>query len=409
MNSSVQKTPRKRRVVWIITVVAVLIAAVGLFWRAEPRPSASQSAITNGLSVVGSAASNSSLQPPSKATTALGQGNSQQSTSSGLAQTIRETLVQLRAETDPEKSRLLLEALRQQLVEANAKAESVEAILGFLRSGQDAATGLAFRVGPKHALAESPTLRTALLDWLGQLDPAAAADYAVQVFEAMASPEEYALALRNFAQGRPEQRDELRNHFNRLLTHAPWSNPPAAGYLESFDVVPHLADPTFVNPLGALLAPSSQPSLRHASLVALDRLVLANPPGALTEMLNGQALTDQPLVRASFLARVDIREPGQRELVERYLLEPSLSDRELDKFVHLFPNANRFVSHNLLTESGGRPLADLAVLDATALEQVRAWQAQPRFARLQTPLKELENRLREHVESARQGGYLPAK
>lgn len=328
---------------------------------------------------------------------------------SALDRRIEDTLERLRRETLPESRDGLLKQLREQLMSPDSKAEAVRAILEFLHSGRDASTGLAFRVGQGHTLAESPTLRTALLDWLGQLDPGSAGQYATRIFEAMASPEEYAIALRNFARGLPDQRDELRNHFNRLLTFAPWANQPTAGYLESFDVAPYLGDPKLIEPLSAFLAPSAQPPLRHASLVALDRLVLANPRHALAEMLKPATVNAQPLVRASFFARADVREASQRQLVERYLSSPGVSEAELDKFVRLFPNANRFVSHNLLTDSGGQSLADLASLDAAALEQVRAWRIEPRFSPLAPRLKQLESRLEEHVSSAIQGGYLAVK
>lgn len=326
-----------------------------------------------------------------------------------LVKAVQETGRQMSAKSDREENRRLLETLKEQLMNSQRKEESVAAILDFLRSGQDASTGLAFRLGPNHALAEAPTLRAALLDWLGQLDRAGAAEFAVSILEALSSPEEYAVALRNFAQGRPSQRGELRDYFNRLLTNDSWARQPSAGFLESFDVVPHLADPAFVHSLSALLAPTAQNSLRHASLVALDRLVLANPTGSMTELLSPDRLKDQPFVRASFFARADIRDPGQREVIESYLLSSAPADSEMDKFIGLFPNANRFVSYNLLTDSGGRSLPDIAALDAASLEQVRTWLGQPRFAHLRPKLEQLAQRLQGHVDSAIRGGHLPRR
>ncbi|MBI4660467.1 MAG: hypothetical protein HY735_16645 [Verrucomicrobia bacterium] len=407
MDSCSSKTHRARLALAMITGAVGLIISVG--WLLKPRPAALPSDRAAATIVDPSAVASSATTAPnlSAPTTQLPPPNLRLTTHGALDQAILDTLNRLRAGIDPEKSRLLLEALKGNLLRPESKAEAIGAILGFLRSGEDAATGLAFRVGPKHALTEAPTLRTALLDWLGQLDSRAAADHSVQILAAMSSPEEYAVALRNFAQGRPEQRDELRNYFDRLASHGAWANQPTAGYLEAFDVVPHLADPAFINTLSPHLAPSAHHSLRHASLVALDRLVLANPKGSLHEMLRENALEDQPLLRASFLARADVRDRGQRELLEQYLLSSSLSERELDKFLRLFPNANRFASYNLLTESAGHSLADLAALDAAALERVREWQTQPRFSGLSPRLKQLENRLVEQVASAKRSGYLP--
>ena len=326
-----------------------------------------------------------------------------------LDQALRSALNLLRTQQNPENSRAVLASLRERLTRPGSEAEGVAAIRRFLDSGEDATTALAFRVGPSHTLAEAPTLRTALLDWLGQLDHAAAAEYSGLVFQTMSSPEEYAMALRNFAQGRPTQREELRSHFERLRTHVPWASRPTAGYLEAFDVVPYLAEPSFIEPLASLLSPSSPTPLRHASLVALDRLVIANPLAALTEVIGAHALDDQPQTRASFLARADVRDPGQRQAVERYLSSSSLSDSELDYFVTLFPNVNRFVSPNLLTDSGMQSLPEIAAMDAAALARVRAWQTEPQFRRWQPQLERLAKRLQEHVESASRGGYSPRR
>jgi hypothetical protein len=323
-----------------------------------------------------------------------------------LALSIQTTLEGLRIAPRTEVSRSLLQRLRADLMTTSSQAEAVRAIVQFLDAGEDAKTGLRFRVGPKHVLSEAPTLRTALLDWFGEIHPGAAAEYAQSLFESTASAEEYALGLRNFALGRPEAREELRDRFAKLLANTGWRDQPAAGYLESLDLAPYLADAVFVGPLSGFLTSSPQRSLRHASLIALDRLVLANPSGVLQEILNSSELAKQPLTRAAFFARADSRDPGQIQLIERYLLSRTVSDQELEKFIELFPNANGFVSYNLLTELGGRDLADLAAQDAATLEQLRKWREDVRFTRLEPRLARLENRLRQHVESAIRGGYL---
>ncbi|HVM47900.1 MAG TPA: hypothetical protein VMU04_07725, partial [Candidatus Acidoferrum sp.] len=51
--------------------------------------------------------------------------------------------------------------------------EAVTAIRRFLDSKADTPTGLGFKLAGKGALASAPTLRTFLLDYLGQADPAA--------------------------------------------------------------------------------------------------------------------------------------------------------------------------------------------------------------------------------------------
>ena len=318
---------------------------------------------------------------------------------------IQNALGKLRAGTDAERSRTILAELHRQLAGATSRSEAAEAILGFLRSGEDIATGLSFQVGPNHAVKEAPSLRIALIDWLGELDRVAAGQQAKEVLERMTSPDEAAVALRNYAWGNPADRSGLGDYFSRMLSRADWIAQPSGGFLESFDVIPYLGDPAFVQSVGPMLAPTSKPAIRNASLVALDRLVLANPSGVLKEVADRRELEGQPLVRATFFARADPRVAEQRAVLERYLLAP-LPEAEISKFVRIFPNANRFVSYNLLTEASAPPLNDLAAMDAAALDLVRTWRSDPRFNPLKTRLEELEQRLAEHVESAARAGYL---
>jgi hypothetical protein len=410
-----RSNPSKVRRSLICAAVAgsllAMILAVGIIQsrRSSSSPvSAGKQAPQNSPRTNGLVHSQSAHDSPKRNSHLPAVGQSASAEAAELASAIQTTLEELRAQASVESSRRSLQSLRERLVSSRSPANATSAIRGFLNSGQDVQTGLGFRLGPKHSLLEAPTLRTALLDWFGEIDGTAAAEFTGIIFKSMSSPEEYAIALRNFAQGRPEARDELRDHFNRLLTHQPWADQPSAGYLESFDLVPYLKDPAFLKPLSDFLQSSAHRSVQHASLIALDRLVLANPSGVLQELINSsQCLAEQPLARASFFARADLRDPLQRRLVERYLLLPSLLDLELDKFVGLFPNANGFASYNLLTESIRPRLAELAAQDAATLERLTMWKTDVRFARLESRLTQLQERVREHVESATQAGYLP--
>ncbi|MBI2946820.1 MAG: hypothetical protein HYY23_04180 [Verrucomicrobia bacterium] len=396
-----------RRTHWLL-----LLAFAGVLWLATVRLTKISDVNSGPNEILGKTTSPSSGLTNASKTRRVSTGAtaSISTNSSGtLELAFQEALSRLRTDRKPEKSRVLMQTLMDQVKASGFEAGSTRAILRFLDSGQDEATGLAFTVGAKHALVEAPTLRTAALDWLGQLDPVAAANYSIRIFEAMSSPEEYAVALRNFARGCPTQRDELRSYFDRLRTHQPWASRPTPGFLEAFDVVPYLADPAFLQPLASLLSTSSSTALRHAALVALDRLVIVNPSSVLADLIESNRLEDQPQMRAAFVARSDIRDPGQRQAVERYLESSGLSELELDYFVSLFPNANRFVSHNLLTDSSMPSLAQIAALDVAALTRVRVWQAEPRFRRWHAKLERLATRLQEQVESANRGGYWPSR
>ena len=393
------------------TIAPVLAGMAGLAWLLLKFPSSSLSPAAAATRETIPAA-NSIV--PSNAVDATRSGairpsrrSSDSPSKEGRLQEIQNALVRLRAGAEAAASRNLLDELQQRLVGGDSRAEAVEVIQEFLRLGEDAKTGLGFRVGPHHALRDAPTLRTALLDWLGELDRAAAGRQATEILEAMLSPDEVAIALRNFAWGFPGEREQLAVYFTRLLHRADWAEQPSGGYLESFDLVPYLGNPAFVKSVGPFLSPTSTPEVRNASLVALDRLVLANPAGTIADIVERQALADQPLVRATFLARADPRDTRQRALLERYLLSVPISAAEFAKFIRVFPNGNRNVSHNLLTDSAAPMLADLAAIDRSALELVRAWAADPRFAAHTLDLAQLRNRLEEQAASAARGGYLP--
>jgi hypothetical protein len=313
----------------------------------------------------------------------------------------------LAAKGDVGQTHALLTELRRTLVtEAVDRGAAAAAVLAELRSGRDAPTGLRFAVTEGHILGEWPTWRVALLDWLAQLDPTAAADYAEEIFRAMTAPDEYAVALRNFAVGRPEGTDALAGHFQRLLHHGPWAAEPTAGYLEAFDVAVHLRAPALVEALGQRLDPQQPPAVRHAAVVAVDRLVAAAPADTLPAAQTAPALAAQPFVRAGLMARADVRDAAQRAALETYLAAADLRPEEAARFAALFPNANAFVAHSLLTENRFTPLREAAQLDQAALAQVRQWRAEGRFPQQGATLAALEQRLQEQIESATRGGEL---
>ena len=78
---------------------------------------------------------------------------------------------------------------------------------------------------------EAPTLRTFLLDYLGQVDPATAAAYARTVLGAMDSPDEWAVALRCLALGdsSPEARALMEMKTGELLRAQAWQKDPSVG------------------------------------------------------------------------------------------------------------------------------------------------------------------------------------
>jgi hypothetical protein len=133
-----------------------------------------------------------------------------------------------------------LEELRQAL-SALPTNEASAAICRFLDSKADASTGQGFKVGPDGSLEESPTFRVFLLDFLGRLDPAAAAAYVQVVLSSMDSPDKWAVALRSCAAANAtaEGLEFVTQKLREMLRHEPWQRPPSVGYLEAFDVAVH--------------------------------------------------------------------------------------------------------------------------------------------------------------------------
>jgi hypothetical protein len=311
------------------------------------------------------------------------------------AGTLAMTLGRLRAASGPGAAREVLQDLCRQLNGLPA-TERVGVIRGFLEAKQDAPTGLGFVVQSDGKLAEAPSLRVFLLDLLAQIDPAAAAAYAEKVLGTMNSADEWAVALRNVAAVRSttEARDFLSGKMAALLGNESWRREASTGYLEAFDVAVFLGGTNLMPPLAELLRQKESPALAHAAYLALDRLVIAEPStvlGALAaapEWMQGREET-----RANYFARADVRDAGQRRVVEEYLLNPEISAAELQKFAGLYPNANYMVSQNLLTRVLTPTQAELAARDRQALAVVNEWLQDVRFAGRHRELETMRRRL----------------
>jgi hypothetical protein len=288
-----------------------------------------------------------------------------------------------------------LEELRRSLARGD-KTEVSAAIRKFLDSKADASTGLGFKIGAHGALTEAPTLRTYLLDYLGQIDPVAAADYARVVLSSKDSPDEWAVALRNLALGdtSPAARALLEQKTGELLSYGAWQQNPSTGYLEAFDAAVYLGGTDLIPTLTGLARLQDNQAVAHAAFLALDRSVINDPTTLLTTLLaQPELMQGREQTRADFFARADVRDPQQRQLVENYLLSPQTSPAELQQFAGVFPNANYMISQNLLTPTPTPDSARLAGRDAGSLLAVQQWQADPRFAGVRPQLEQISVRL----------------
>jgi hypothetical protein len=304
--------------------------------------------------------------------------------------------------SDAAKQKLALALIRQALASRSTNDASA-AIRRFLDSKADAMLHQGFKIGAKGFLNEAPTLRTFLLDYLGQVDPVAAAEYARVILNSKDSPDEWAVALRNLAAGDPSAagRALLQQKTGELLQYGPWQQNPATGYLEAFDVAVYLGGTSLVPALTGLVRLQDNPAVAHAAYLALDRLAI-NEPAALLGALEASPdlMLGREQTRADYFARADVRDPQQRLVLENYLLDPRTSSQELQQFAGLFPNANFMVSQNLLTPTPTPDHAALTSRDAASLQAVQEWLADPRFTNFQRPLLKVKQRLEDFARQA---------
>lgn len=317
-------------------------------------------------------------------------------------QLLAQVAARLESSSNAPTARQLLDSLRQALSELEPGSASA-LIREFLKRGQDASTKMEFAVGAHGWLDSASTLRVWLLDELAKVDRAGAATYARTILENAESPDEWAVALRNLALGdtSPDARALLQEKIGQMLRHEPWQQKPSVGYLEAFDVAVHLGGTNLVPALSALAIRKDNAAVAHAAHLALDRLTIQAAAPTL-ELLQAQPelMRGRELARADLFARVDARDPKQRQVLESYLLDPARGDAELNQFASVYPNANFRISQNLLTPTATPDSAALAARDASALRVVNEWLADARFAARKPHLEKIRLRLETFVREA---------
>jgi hypothetical protein len=378
-------TQGRRRVAWLTGLVAVTVLAISAKWvsRKEGSPVPPVPSI-----------------PEEERLTDGGRQANSDTTLSAVSSVIARARRGL--EQDWADSRSHLDALRS-AIRRSPPTEASAAIREFLASKADAATGQEFKLGPAGLLTNSPTLRAFLLDQLGQIDPAGAVAQARLILDSMESPDEWAVALRSCALGdaSAEGRAYLAGKLESMLTFEPWLRDPSTGFLEAFDVAVHLGGTNLIPALAAVLRSKEKEAASHAAYLALDRLAIADGASTLAHLqANPDLMVGREITRANYFARADVRDGGQKQIVETYLLSPSLDPAELDKFAGLYPNANFMISHNLLTRNATPDHAWLAARDAESLRLVRQWIADPRFAHRLPQLQAIQRRLENFARQA---------
>ena len=317
----------------------------------------------------------------------------------GVPANWREWVAYLGKQPDAPALRYALAQLRESLLLLPPTAAS-ERLRELLESGYDRETGLAFQVAEGGQLAGAGSLRTLLLDWLGQIDPEGAAALARRELDRSGTalpPGEYVIHLRNAAWGSPaaEGAEVLATGFAALLDRQAWLENPSPPVAEAMDIPVFLGATRFVPDLARLMVPGQPQMLRHAAAIALERLIDSDPLPALEAFLGADAAGQlDARSRANLIARLDPINADSRALLRDYLRSPRTSLAEAEHFLQSFPNLNQALSHNLLSHyisnTGARGYRDRL---ERALSAVRDWQGEPGMERLREELAATGERL----------------
>lgn len=298
------------------------------------------------------------------------------------------------------EAKLALDDLKRTLRQMDV-ADARKWLVAEVRKNEDVPTHLNLTIGPDQNLTSWPSYRVFLLDMIYLVDAKFAAEMARDVLSLPdLTMDEVPVVMRNLARGStaPEDMRALSQATSDMLQRKDWLKEPSAGFLEGFDLIVHTQNTAVVPTLLQMTDDRSQPKLRQAALLTLDRLVMARPAEVLPE-LDRYAAThpNSQLVISNMMARADVRDAAQRQAVDAYLIDRSRTPEELRAFAGTFPNASVAVSSNLVTRQKAIPEEDLIKRDRAALEVVAAWLSDPRLERAHPALRETHQRLSRFV------------
>ncbi len=301
--------------------------------------------------------------------------------------------------SDPALIRQRLAALKEQWLEEDLHVIA-QTSARLLRSGEDAATGLPFEVGPGGSIRSWPGMRVFLLDILAIADPDLAAETAREILATTRSAEEYALALKPLlAEGPWRASDaELETHLSKLLQRQEWQE--SEGFAEALDLSRVVASPGTAEILARWMDRS--PPAREVGEMALHETAAESPDLFVGLLAQDPSLLDnRGDLRASLMARATVSDETQAAQVQDYLRNPAIPAAEKESFLALYPLRSATTGYRLygpLPKPYDRD--QVAADDRKALETVGAWKADPALSGLLPALNSLEGRLQGWVKQA---------
>ncbi len=260
------------------------------------------------------------------------------------------------------------------------------AILDQLQSQEDADTGLPFEPG-EDGMKSWPTWRVFLLDMLGSINPKLAAEYARRsVFTNYDSADEWAIAMRSLLAAAPparqtEARGEISSLLGRMLAQQAWRDAPTDGMFEAMDYIGQSTEPLQHLAAMQVWAAERGGRVEGALQMAAERAWTRQPSSVLAKIPADPGFlastAAQRALRASLMARADLRQAEHVASLRNYLMLLPTDSREASVFFALFPNHRFGVSPGL----AGLPIlpdaGELRAADAAALSRMAAWASDP--------------------------------
>lgn len=372
------------------TGFAVLLAAIiAAIWLAQDKP-----AVSSRESETAAPARGRSIHPVATADLDEDPAVAQAAARRKIQNEWDALILWLRAVPPPSaeeiEARLLATRIAWTTTDPQARAEALRQLL---ETGQDAVTGLDFKVGNHSLLAGWPTLRVFLLDILSTSDPEMAAATARHLLDRTDSPDEYATALRSLTRRGIARADdsELVSRFGQMLDHPQWAQ--SRGFAEALDLARVVGSADAARKLTAWNGNLVLKSM------AMDEFA-AEHPQAMMEVLDSEpSVTGKS--RARLMARADPADAGQLAAVDTYLRSPDRTAEEAAVFLKLFPLRSATTGFRLYgTPPSPYTFEQIKAGDRAAIDRVDAWAGDPVLGKYRPHLAALQQRLAEWVAQA---------